>query len=280
MDKRVYLFVLLFIGVLSISFSAILIRMSESSPIVISTYRLGLSSLFLLPFFIFKRKKVDGRDIVFFILSGIFLAFHFYTWITSLKFTSIMSSTVLVTTNPIFVSILSYLFFKKRLKTKTLLAIFLSILGISFMSYGGKFSTNIKGNSLALIGAIFASLYIVTNYYLRKKYDLINIVFRVYSISFTVLLIISLILKENLIFLPRREYLILFLIAIFPQVIGHSIFNFALKFLSPIFISLTILGEPIGATLLGTIFFNEIPKSLEILGGVLIILAILISDKE
>lgn len=280
MNKKFSLFILLFIGVITISFSSILIRMSKSTPIVISTYRMGLSTIFLLPLFVFNRKKVEKGEKVFFVLSGIFLALHFYTWITSLRFTTIMSSTVLVTTNPIFVSILSYLLFKKRLKIKTFLAIILSLLGILLMSYGGKFSTNIKGNSLALLGAIFASLYITTNYFLRKKYDLINIVFRVYSISFIVLLIISFVLKENLIFLPKREYFLLILIAIFPQVIGHSIFNYALKFLSPIFISLTILGEPIGATLLGVIFFKEIPKCLEFLGGLLIITAILIADKE
>ncbi|MCX8095566.1 MAG: DMT family transporter [Caldisericia bacterium] len=279
MEKKWFLYILLFIGILTISFSAIFIKMSESTPLVIATYRMGISSLILLPIFILKKKKIE-REGYLFLLSGIFLALHFYTWITSLKFTTIMSSTVLVTTNPIFVSIFSYFLFKKRLKIKTFLAIILSIFGIFLMSYVGEFSANIKGNSLALIGAIFASLYIITNYSLRKKYDLINIIFRVYLISFFVLLSLSLILKENLIYLQKREFFLLFLIALLPQVIGHSIINFSLKFFSPIFISLTILGEPIGATLLGIIFFNEIPKTLEILGAILIILGITISEKE
>lgn len=280
MENKITLFILIFIGILTISFSAIFIRMSESNPLVIATYRMGISSVILFPIFILKREKIGNSEKILFLLSGIFLALHFYTWITSLRFTTIMSSTVLVTTNPIFVSIFSFFFLKKRLKFKTFLAIILSLLGIILMSYGGKFSINFKGNSLALIGAIFASLYIVTNYALRKKYDLINIVFRVYSISFFVLLFLSLILKENLINIPKKDYLLLFLIALFPQVIGHSIFNFALKFLSPIFISLTILGEPIGATILAMIFFKEIPKALEFLGGALIIIAILIAEKE
>ncbi len=280
MENKITLFILIFIGILTISFSAIFIRMSESNPLVIATYRMGISSVILFPIFILKREKIGNSEKILFLLSGIFLALHFYTWITSLRFTTIMSSTVLVTTNPIFVSIFSFFFLKKRLKFKTFLAIILSLLGIILMSYGGKFSINFKGNSLALIGAIFASLYIVTNYALRKKYDLINIVFRVYSISFFVLLFLSFILQENLINIPKKDYLLLFLIALFPQVIGHSIFNFALKFLSPIFISLTILGEPIGATILGMIFFKEIPKALEFLGGALIIIAILIAEKE
>lgn len=280
MERKGVLFLLIFIGIIAISFSSIFIRMSESSPIVISTYRMGISSLILLPFFIFKKEKIERVDNFFFILSGTFLAFHFYTWITSLRFTTIMSSTVLVTTNPIFVSIFSYIFYKKILKFKTFLAIIFSLIGIFLMSYGGKFSTNFKGNILALVGAIFASLYIITNYQLRKKYDLINIIFRVYLISFFILLMISLVLRENLIFLPKKEYFLLFLIALFPQVIGHSIFNYALKFFSPVFISITILGEPIGATILGILIFGEIPKFIEFIGGLLILTAILISEKE
>jgi drug/metabolite transporter (DMT)-like permease len=280
MKKSGFLLFLIFIGILSVSFASIFIRLSESHPLIISTYRMGISSIILLPIFIFKKEKILRKDKIIFLLSGTFLAFHFYTWITSLRFTSIMSSTVLVTTNPIFVSIFSYFLFKKIPKTKTILAIILSIFGVTLMSYKGDFSTNIKGNLLALSGAIFASLYIISNYSLRKKYNLINVIFRVYFISFLILLIFSLILKIKLIFLPKKEYLFLFLIALLPQVIGHSIFNFALKFFSPTFISLTILGEPIGATILGIIFFNEIPKIIEILGGILIILAILISEKE
>jgi drug/metabolite transporter (DMT)-like permease len=280
MKKSGFLLFLIFIGILSVSFASIFIRLSESHPLIISTYRMGISSIILLPIFIFKKEKILRKDKIIFLLSGTFLAFHFYTWITSLRFTSIMSSTVLVTTNPIFVSIFSYFLFKKIPKTKTILAIILSIFGVTLMSYKGDFSTNIKGNLLALSGAIFASLYIISNYSLRKKYNLINVIFRVYFISFLILLIFSLILKIKLIFLPKKEYLFLFLIALLPQVIGHSIFNFALKFFSPTFISLTILGEPIGATILGIIFFNEIPKFIEILGGILIILAILISEKE
>jgi drug/metabolite transporter (DMT)-like permease len=280
MKKSGFLLFLIFIGILSVSFASIFIRLSESHPLIISTYRMGISSIILLPIFIFKKEKILRKDKIIFLLSGTFLAFHFYTWITSLRFTSIMSSTVLVTTNPIFVSIFSYFLFKKIPKTKTILAIILSIFGVTLMSYKGDFSTNIKGNLLALSGAIFASLYIISNYSLRKKYNLINVIFRVYFISFLILLIFSLILKIKLIFLPKKEYLFLFLIALLPQVIGHSIFNYALKFFSPTFISLTILGEPIGATILGIIFFNEIPKFIEILGGILIILAILISEKE
>ncbi len=280
MDKKGQLFLLILLGIVSISFASIFIRLSRSSPIVISTYRMGISSLILLPIFLFKKEKICKKDFILFFLSGTFLAFHFYTWITSLRFTTIMSSTVLVTTNPIFVLIFSYLLFKKIPKIKTVLAIILSILGIILMSYGREFSTNMKGNILALLGAIFASLYIISNYSLRKKYDLINVIFRVYFISFIILFFISLFLRINLIFLPKREFLLLFLTSLFPQVIGHSIFNYALRFFSPTFISLTILGEPIGATLLGIIFFNEVPKFLEILGGFLIIFAILISEKE
>jgi len=177
MDNKNFKYLLIFIGIVSLSFAAIFIRMSNSEPLAIATFRMGISSIILLPlYFIKKRNLISKNDLKFFFLSGLFLALHFYTWITSLRFTSIMSSTVLVTTNPIFVSIFSYFLFKKKIKKRTFLAIILSIIGIVLMSYGFSFSTNLKGNLLALFGALFASLYIISDYYLRKKYDLIDIV--------------------------------------------------------------------------------------------------------
>jgi len=281
MENRFFKYFLIFIGIVSVSFAAIFIKMSNSEPIVIATFRMGISSLILLPFYFIKKKNfIYKDDLKIFILSGLFLALHFYTWISSLRFTTIMSSTVLVTTNPIFVSIFSYFLFKKIIKKKTIFAIILSIIGVIFMSNGFSISSNLKGNLLALFGAIFASLYIISNYYLRKKYDLLDIIFPVYSISFIVLFFLSILLKAKIYPLPFNEYLLFFLIALIPQVIGHSIFNYSLKFFSPVFISLTILGEPIGATIFGIIFFKEIPKILEMIGGFLIITGIVISDKE
>lgn len=281
MENRFFKYFLIFIGIVSVSLATIFIKMSNSEPIVIATFRMGISSLILLPFYFIKKKNfIFKDDLKIFILSGLFLALHFYTWITSLRFTTIMSSTVLVTTNPIFVSIFSYFLFKKIIKKKTIFAIILSIIGVIFMSNGFSISSNLKGNLLALFGAIFASLYIISNYYLRKKYDLFDIIFPVYSISFIVLFFLSILLKAKIYPLPFNEYLLFFLIALIPQVIGHSIFNYSLKFFSPVFISLTILGEPIGATIFGIIFFKEIPKILEMIGGFLIITGIVISDKE
>jgi len=281
MDNKNFKYLLIFIGIVSLSFAAIFIRMSNSEPLAIATFRMGISSIILLPFyFIKKRNLISKNDLKFFFLSGLFLALHFYTWITSLRFTSIMSSTVLVTTNPIFVSIFSYFLFKKKIKKRTFLAIILSIIGIVLMSYGFSFSTNLKGNLLALFGALFASLYIISDYYLRKKYDLIDIVFPVYLVSFLILLSLSLSLNIKLYPLPLKEYFLFFLIALIPQVIGHSIINYSLKFFSPIFISLAILGEPLGATIFGIIFFKEIPKVLEIIGGLFIITGIVVSDKD
>ncbi len=281
MDNKNFKYLLIFIGIVSLSFAAIFIRMSNSEPLAIATFRMGISSIILLPlYFIKKRNLISKNDLKFFFLSGLFLALHFYTWITSLRFTSIMSSTVLVTTNPIFVSIFSYFLFKKKIKKRTFLAIILSIIGIILMSYGFSFSTNLKDNLLALFGALFASLYIISDYYLRKKYDLIDIVFPVYLVSFLILLSLSFSLNIKLYPLPLREYLLFFLIALIPQVIGHSIINYSLKFFSPVFISLAILGEPLGATIFGIIFFKEIPKVLEIIGGLFIITGIIISDKN
>ena len=274
-------FILIFVAVVSVSFAAIFIRLSSAPALTIATFRLGISSLLILPFFLlYSERKYQREDIKLFILTGFFLSLHFFSWITSLKYTSIMNSTVLVTTNPLFVAIFSYILFKKRTDKKTMIAIFISILGSFLMSYSGNLTSGKTfGNILALLGAVFASLYLISSSVLRKRYKLLDLIFPVYTISFLFLLLFSLFLKVPLFGFPLREYTLFFLLALIPQIIGHSIFNWSLKFFSPTFVAITILGEPIGSTILGIIFFREIPSFLDVVGGILIISGILISGK-
>ena len=281
MKKSWIHFVLIFIAVVSVSFAAIFIRFSSAPPLTIATFRLGISSILILPIFLlYSEKKYQKEDIKLFVLAGFFLSLHFFSWITSLKYTSIMNSTVLVTTNPLFVAIFSYILFKKRTDKKTIIAIIISILGSFLMSYSGRFSSGKAfGNILALLGAVFASLYLISSSVLRKRYKVLDLIFPVYTISFLFLLLFSFSLKVPLFGFPLKEYTLFFLLALIPQVIGHSIFNWSLKFFSPTFIAITILGEPIGATLLGILFFRETPSVLDIIGGILIISGILISEK-
>ena len=161
-----------------------------------------------------------------------------------------------------------------------MIAIFISILGSFLMSYSGNLTSGKTfGNILALLGAVFASLYLISSSVLRKRYKLLDLIFPVYTISFLFLLLFSLFLKIPFFGFPLREYTLFFLLALIPQIIGHSIFNWSLKFFSPTFVAITILGEPIGSTILGIIFFREIPSFLDVAGGILIISGILISEK-
>lgn len=276
-------------GIVAVSTSSIMIRLSEAPALTLATYRLGLSALVMLPYFLYAKgcKKWDKRDFKLFLLTSFFLAFHFIFWISSLRYTSILNSTILVTLNPIFVTFFSFILFRKIPGRGIIWGILLALSGSFILYYqpspslnGQVFPQAMLGNSLALAGGIFASLYLICTSILRKRYNLISFVFPIYGFTFLTLLIFTFLSSTKLTGFTSREYLIFILFALIPQIVGHTSLNWALKFFSPNFIALAILGEPIGATILGLLIFRETPVPLAILGAVLILLAILVSGRE
>ncbi|MBT9145450.1 MAG: hypothetical protein DDT42_01321 [candidate division WS2 bacterium] len=243
----------------------------------------------MLPYYLYAEgyKKWDKRDFKLFLLTSFFLAFHFIFWISSLSYTSILNSTILVTLNPIFVTLFSFIIFKQIPGKGIMWGIFLVLIGSFILYYqpsppinGQVFPQATLGNSLALAGGIFASLYLICTSILRKRHSLISFVFPVYGFTFLILAIFTLLSSTKLTGFRSSEYLLLILFALIPQIIGHTSYNWALKIFSPNFIAITILGEPIGATILGILIFKETPTPLAILGAAMILLAILVSGRE
>jgi drug/metabolite transporter (DMT)-like permease len=292
----------LILAISAVSTASILIRFAQDSypSLFIAAARLGLASLFLLPFFIKRNKSflllLNKRDIILLVLSGGFLAMHFASWITSLEFTNVISSVVLVTTTPIWVSLLSYLFFKERLKPIFYMGLVISFLGVAIIAWGDEgfgitifreairfkkilTGTTLAGNALALIGAMCAAGYIVCGKKLREKLDNLTYVFLIYSCA-SILLILVLILKQpspiNII-QPAIGWV--FLVAIIPQLIGHSLINWSLDKLPASFVALSLLGEPIGSTLLAMIILGEQPSALQVMGSFLIIVGLVIAAR-
>jgi drug/metabolite transporter (DMT)-like permease len=256
---------------------------------MISTYRLVISSLILLAVCRVKKISLAGYDKKTYfwgMLVGLFLSLHFITWITSLKYTSVASSVVLVDTNPIFVAILSYLFLKERHTGKLIFAIFLSVIGASLIAAGDSGFQNLIirnkkaliGDMLAICGAISGSAYLVIGSKLRKKLDILTYITIVYTFSAIFLLIISLAMKSGFTGYKTASYIFMVLLAIVPQLLGHSSFNWALKHLNPTFVSITILGEPICASFLAFLIFNEHIGSIQLLGIASIFAAIIIGS--
>jgi len=280
------------IGIVAISFASIFIRFCNDVPsIMIATYRLTLSSVILL--IIAKTKGIglssyNKRHLLMGVLGGFFLALHFSFWISSLKFTSVASSVVLVATNPIFVGLFSYLFFKEKQPVELILGIILSFLGSIILAVGdfgfqGLTAQNqsfLLGDILAFLGAIMASGYLMVGSKLREEMDVLPYISMVYTFSASFLLITSLSLGIPFTGYKQSSYFYMVLLAIVPQLIGHTSFNWALKHLKASMVAITILGEPIGASILAYIIFGETIKFFQSVGIILIFLAIIIASRK
>jgi drug/metabolite transporter (DMT)-like permease len=280
------------IGIVAISFASIFIRFCDDVPsIMIATYRLTLSSIILL--IIAKSKGIrlfsyNKRHLLIGVLGGFFLSLHFSFWISSLKFTSVASSVVLVATNPIFVGLFSYLFFKEKQPAELILGVILSfsgsiILAVGDCNFQGLTAQNpsfLLGDILAFLGAIMASGYLMVGSKLREEMDTLPYISMVYTFSAFFLLITSLSLGVSFTGYKQSSYFYMALLAIVPQLIGHTAFNWALKHLKASMVAITILGEPIGASILAYFIFGETIQSFQSVGIILIFLAIIISSRK
>jgi drug/metabolite transporter (DMT)-like permease len=252
------------------------------APIAYIKYRTELAQL--------KRCQYDRL-----ILGGFFLALHFICWITSLSLTSIASSVVIVTTAPLWVALLSPVFLKEKLGREVLIGLAISLVGGVIVSIGNGcsvidsgidchalFSQNsssaLLGNLLALAGAIFSAAYIMVGRKMRGAIKLIPYTFTVYS-SAAIFLLFGVIASRQHLFDVSSIYLpFLIALAIIPQIIGHSAFNWALKYLSASYVSIALLGEPVGTVILAYLFLKETPTILEIVGGVMIIGGVILAS--
>jgi drug/metabolite transporter (DMT)-like permease len=256
------------IAVVAVSFSAILIRWSDSHPFVIAAYRMGITSLILLPLvlakYISEIKKIKRNELIFMIAIGMILALHFGSWIASLEETSVASSVILVTSHPLFVAIVSHYIFREKLQTIG----YIGILTIGDYELGGS---NLKGDVLALIGSIAAGIYILGGRKSRRSVSLIPYVFIVYSICTICLLAACVAVSAPLYPLPLSEYELFILMAIIPTILGHTFYNYALKYVKAQVISVSLLGEPIGSSILAYILLSEAAPRFTIIGGALIL---------
>ena len=286
-------------GILFVSTASILIRYAqqEASSVVIAAGRLLIASLVLIPIALAKFrqefKQLSGWELGKGVLSGVFLALHFLSWITSLEYTSVASSVVLVTTTPLWVAIFSPLVLKESVRKSVVIGLVISIAGGIIVGFGNACglvdgqlvcqggdtnSQAMLGNVLALIGAWMAAGYMMMGRQLRKKLNTISYTALVYGVSAALLLIVVLLRAEPVFSYQPETYLWLVALGIIPQLLGHTLFNWALEFISAAYVSLTLLGEPIGTVILALIFLKESPTPFEGIGAVLILIGIVIGS--
>jgi len=271
-------------GIIAVSTASIFIKLCDAPVLIIAAYRMMLASLMLTPFACYQKtwRGWGKDDLGWFFLSGLLLSLHFAFWIASLKVTSVASSVVLVTTHPIFVGIGGWLFLKERLGLNLIFGIALSVLGSGLISYGDMSLSKeaLMGDGLALLGAIAASGYLLVGRKMRKGQVLLSYIFPVYSTAGLLLILFALIFQESFWGYSLPTYLYLFLLALVPQLIGHTTFNWALKYLPASVIAIATLGEPIGSTLLAYFFLGEGLTIWKVIGGMSIITGILISLRK
>ena len=288
-------------AILAVSTASIFIRFAqrEAPSLVIAALRLTFASLILAPIALTRYRdelrKLTRGDLLLGLLSGVFLAVHFATWISSLEYTSIASSVVLVSTGPLWVALLSPIFLKEPLTKPVLIGMLFALIGGTVIGLSDScqidnglacppFSEFVQGkaflgNFLALVGAWAVAGYLIIGRRLRGGMSLIPYIFVVYGIAAIVLLGIMFTAGQSPIGFSSMTYIWILLLALVPQLIGHSTYNWALRYLPAALVSITTLGEPIGSAVLAYFILSESPTVLTIFGGILILAGIYISSR-
>jgi len=276
-------YLILTASIVAVSTASILIRLSTSPPMIIAAYRLLFATLMLTPLYIVEGghrslMALGPRRLLTLIAVGLILAVHFASWITSLSYTTVASSVIFVHMDPIIVALLSHLLLGERLSVKRFIGVLIAFLGAIIIGWGDLGIGNLYGDLLSLLGAFALALYLVAGRSLRRSLSLLEYVTPLYATSAALLILGCLIMNIRLYPYPVREYLLFLLIAFIPMILGHTLFNWALRYVEAPVVSVSLLGEPIGASLLALIILGELPPATTILGGAITLLGIYITS--
>lgn len=291
------------IGILAVSTSSILIRFAqqEANSLVIAAYRLGLATLVLTPFVIWKHgseiKSLKRRDWGLATLSAAFLTLHFITWVSSLEYTTVASSVVLVQTTPLWVALAAPLVLREPVTKAVIVGLAVALAGSVIVGLSDSCAQSAGGLScpplaefvrgeafigdlLALGGALGGAGYLLVGRDLRQRTSLVAYIYLVYGITAVALIIIALASGQQMAGYSAATYGWFVLLALVPQLLGHSTFNWALRYLPAAFVSLTLLGEPIGSTILAYFLLGETPTLLKLFGAILILAGIYTASRK
>ncbi len=276
----------LVVGVLAASTASTLIRLAQAevASLAVAAWRLTLASLILAPFALATRREelrtLSRREWGLAFMAGTLLALHFATWITSLALTSVAASVVLVSTSPLFAGVASHLILKERLTRPVVIGLVVAVVGSAVIGAGdvGIGAHRLLGDLLALVGALAVAGYFLIGRRLRARLSLLGYVFPVYGSAAVILMIVAAVARVPLRGYPSISWLWLLLVALVPQIVGHSSLNWALRHLTATYVTIAALGEPIGSTILAWLLLGEPPTPVALVGGVLILTGIAIAS--
>lgn len=278
----------LVVGVLAASTASPIIRLAQAevNSLAIAAWRLTLASLILAPITLATRRdelrNLARGDWLLMVGSGVLLAVHFATWISSLAYTSVAASVVLVSTSPLFVGLGSYLLLKERLSRSLVIGLIVAIAGSIIIGLDGlgEGTHRMTGDLLALAGALSVAGYFLVGRRLRARLSLLAYVFPVYSVAAVTLMAVASLARVPLSGYPSLHWLWLLLLALGPQITGHSSLNWALRHLPATYVTLAVLGEPIGSSVLAWLILREVPSLLTLIGGAVVLVGIAIASRE
>ena len=277
-------------AIVAVSTGAILVRWSEAPSSVAAFYRVLFTGLPLLPIALWRYRddfqRIQTPDLLFATLAGIALALHFATWFESLSWTSVAASVTLVQAQPIFVAIGASLLLRERVTPRMTVGIVIAVVGMVVMSaadfFGGVLvgPRPIYGNALALFAAIMAAGYILAGRSLRQRIALVPYVVIVYGVCTISLLIIVVLEGHAFTGYPAREWVLFIALAVGPGLIGHTVINWALAHIESSIVSVSLLGEPIGASMLAIVLLAEFPTMYTVAGAVVVLTGIFVTAAE
>ena len=262
------------VGVLAVSAAAIFIRLADAPAIAVAFWRCALGAALLLPPALMRRERFPrGRDLYVGVASGVALGAHFGFWISSLDHTSVAASVVLVSTQPVFVAILAYLLFGERTSPLSFAGILATLVGTAVIASDDSVgSAALLGNALALVGAVTVAIYVLIGRSSRTggigvlPYSVV-----VYSAAALALLPVAILFEVRLWGYSGETWLWLWAITLGPQIMGHTVFNWALRYVEASLISGTILAEPVVSALLAWLILSEKPGVATIAGGAVVL---------
>jgi drug/metabolite transporter (DMT)-like permease len=270
----------LFFGTAAVSTGAIFARLADAPALVVAAYRVGLATLILAPVAVWtcrgELRRLAGRDLGLAAVAGFFLAMHFATWISSLDYTSVANSVVLVNTNPLWVCLMTPLITGDRIRRTAVVGIALSVVGGVIIG-AGDFATGSRallGDALALAGSLCAAVYLLLGRTLRQKLSLVAYITVCYGSAAIFLWAAVLAAGLPVTGFSAPTWACLWGLALVAQLVGHTSYNWALKWFSATLIAVSLLGEPIGATALAYFLFGEGLTAGKVAGGLCILSAI------
>ncbi len=289
MDDKINAKLAVLLGVMAVSTAALFVRLSQAPPVAVAANRLMVTLILLGPVAIWRCGPeilaTKKRDRAVATLAGVFLGLHFLMWFSSLHLTGVAASVVLVSTHPLFILGYTRFFERQTIGLAKLLGTLCALSGIAVIALTDWQAAGhaIYGDLLALGGAVAAAAYFLLGREARKTMSNLNYVSHAYLMAWLVLALAAVIGGAPLFTYPPREWLIFSALAIFPTILGHTVFNWALARVDVSFVSVMILGEPVGAALLAYLFLFEIPPPTHIIGGIFVLTGLFVfvrSDRK